>query len=65
LIFFEEQKNKLKIHYVGGYEDYLYKGNSQLHIFMRDIKVLDEYRVVDGGHIAYFRQYCSYTKAEK
>jgi S-formylglutathione hydrolase FrmB len=33
-----------------GDDDFLYKGNSQLHIQMRDLGIPHEYRVRQGGH---------------
>ena len=33
-----------------GDDDYLYKGNSTLHILLRDLNIPHEYRVRDGGH---------------
>ena len=33
-----------------GDDDFLYKGNSTLHILLRDLKIPHEYRVRDGGH---------------
>ncbi len=33
-----------------GDDDFLYKGNSTLHIIMRDLKIPHEYRVRDGRH---------------
>jgi S-formylglutathione hydrolase FrmB len=33
-----------------GDDDFLYKGNSSLHIKMRDLKIPHEYRVRQGGH---------------
>jgi len=33
-----------------GDDDFLYKGNSQLHIQMRDLGITHEYRVRQGGH---------------
>lgn len=33
-----------------GDDDFLYKGNSTLHILMRDLNIQHEYRVRDGGH---------------
>lgn len=50
----EEQKGKVKLYFVIGDDDYLYKGNSLLHILMKDLEIPHEYRVVDGGHGEYF-----------
>lgn len=33
-----------------GDDDFLYKGNSTLHIVLRDLKIAHEFRVRDGGH---------------
>jgi enterochelin esterase-like enzyme len=33
-----------------GDDDFLYRGNSELHKLMRDLKIPHEYRVRDGGH---------------
>ncbi len=33
-----------------GDDDFLYKGNSALHVLLRDLKVPHEYRVRDGSH---------------
>ena len=33
-----------------GDDDFLYRGNSDLHILMRNLKISHEYRVRDGGH---------------
>lgn len=33
-----------------GDDDFLYKGNSALHVLMRDKQIKHEYRVRDGGH---------------
>lgn len=33
-----------------GDDDFLYKGNSTLHIIMRDLEIPHEYRVRNGGH---------------
>lgn len=39
-----------------GDDDFLYKGNSALHVILRDRKIPHEYRVRDGGHNwAYWR----------
>ena len=46
---------KTKIQIVIGDEDYLYRGNSELHIMMNDKKIFHEYRVVDGKHFEYFK----------
>ena len=46
----EEQKNQVQFYIDIGDDDYLYKGNSILHIMMRDANIDHEYRVRDGGH---------------
>lgn len=33
-----------------GDDDFLYKGNSTLHIVLRDLKIPHEFRIRDGGH---------------
>ena len=33
-----------------GDDDFLYKGNSAMHVKMRNLEILHEYRVRDGGH---------------
>ena len=33
-----------------GDDDFLYKGNSALHVKMRDLEIPHEYRVKDGAH---------------
>ncbi|MHB8339459.1 MAG: alpha/beta hydrolase [Ignavibacteriaceae bacterium] len=33
-----------------GDDDFLYKGNSALHVLLRDLNIPHEYRVRDGGH---------------
>jgi S-formylglutathione hydrolase FrmB len=33
-----------------GDDDFLYKGNSAIHVLLRDLKIPHEYRVRDGGH---------------
>lgn len=34
-----------------GDDDFLYKGNSELHVKMREMNIPHEYRVRDGGHV--------------
>jgi S-formylglutathione hydrolase FrmB len=52
-------KEKLKSirYYIDcGDDDFLYKGNSALHLKMRDLEIPHEYRVRDGGHVwSYWR----------
>lgn len=44
------QKRKVKFYIDCGDDDFLYKGNSALHVLMRDKGVTHQYRVRDGGH---------------
>lgn len=44
------QKNQVRFYIDCGDDDFLYKGNSMLHVLMRDCGVRHEYRVRDGGH---------------
>jgi enterochelin esterase-like enzyme len=46
----EAQKNKVRFYIDCGDDDFLYKGNSTLHILMRDLNIPHEYRVRQGGH---------------
>ena len=46
----EEQKKSVRFFLDCGDDDHLYKGNSLLHIAMRDKNIPHEYRVKDGGH---------------
>lgn len=52
-------KEKLKSirYYIDcGDDDFLYKGNSSLHVKMRDLEIPHEYRVRNGGHVwSYWR----------
>jgi enterochelin esterase-like enzyme len=45
-----EQVEQVKFYIDCGDDDFLYKGNSTLHIVMRDRNISHEYRVKDGGH---------------
>lgn len=45
-----EQVRKVKWYIDCGDDDFLYKGNSLLHIAMREKQIPHEYRVRDGGH---------------
>ncbi|NME71374.1 alpha/beta hydrolase [Flammeovirga aprica] len=45
-----EWNNKLRWYIDCGDDDFLYEGNSKMHILMRDKKIPHEYRVRDGGH---------------
>ncbi|MDR3285935.1 MAG: esterase family protein [Prevotellaceae bacterium] len=56
----DDKKKSVKFYIDCGDDDFLYCGNSTLHIVMRDLKVDHEYRVRDGAHSwAYWRQ-CLY-----
>ncbi len=45
------KERKIVRYYIDcGDDDFLYKGNSMLHIFMRDKNITHEYRVRNGGH---------------
>jgi len=46
----EEQKTKVRFYLDCGDDDFLYKGNSTLHILMNDQKIPHEFRVRDGIH---------------
>lgn len=46
----EEQKNAVRWYIDCGDDDFLYEGNSLLHIVMRKNNIPHEYRVRDGGH---------------
>lgn len=46
----EEQKKSVRFYLDCGDDDFLYKGNSFLHIAMRDVNIPHEYRVRNGGH---------------
>jgi len=46
----EEQKKAVRFYLDIGDDDFLYKGNSLLHISMRDLKIPHEYRVRNGEH---------------
>ncbi|GLB50489.1 alpha/beta hydrolase [Neptunitalea lumnitzerae] len=46
----EEDKGQVKLYIDIGDDDYLYKGNSTLHIVMKDLDIPHEYRVRNGGH---------------
>ncbi len=45
-----EELNKVRWYIDCGDDDFLYKGNSTLHMIMRDRKIDHEYRVRDGSH---------------
>jgi enterochelin esterase-like enzyme len=46
----DDRKNDVKYFLDCGDDDFLYKGNSTLHILMRERNVPHEYRVRNGGH---------------
>lgn len=46
----KEQKNAVRFRIDCGDDDFLYRGNSMLHITMRDNGIPHEYRVRNGGH---------------
>ena len=45
-----EEIKKVRYYIDCGDDDFLYKGNSTLHILMRDLSIDHEYRVRDGKH---------------
>jgi enterochelin esterase-like enzyme len=45
-----ENIRNLRFYIDCGDDDFLYKGNSTLHIILNDLEVAHEYRVRDGGH---------------
>ena len=46
----EDQKGQVRFYFDVGDEDFLYNGNSLMHILMRELNIPHEYRVRDGGH---------------
>ncbi|WP_093023751.1 alpha/beta hydrolase [Pustulibacterium marinum] len=46
----ESEKDDVAMYIDCGDDDHLYKGNSTLHIVLRDLKIPHEYRVRNGGH---------------
>jgi len=46
----KEQIEKVRFYIDCGDDDFLYKGNSALHVLLRDRQVKHEFRVRDGGH---------------
>lgn len=46
----DADKGKVKLYIDIGDDDYLYAGNSTLHMVLRNKKIPHEYRVRDGGH---------------
>jgi S-formylglutathione hydrolase FrmB len=52
----KEKLKSIRFYIDCGDDDFLYKGNSALHVKMRDLKIPHEYRVRDGGHVwSYWR----------
>jgi enterochelin esterase-like enzyme len=47
----ETQKQAVRFYLDCGDDDHLYKGNSLLHTYMRDLNIPHEYRVRNGGHV--------------
>ncbi len=45
-----DQLKSVRMYIDCGDDDFLYKGNSTLHILLRDMQIPHEYRVRDGGH---------------
>ncbi len=45
-----EKLKSVKMYIDCGDDDFLYNGNSRLHILLRDLKIPHEYRVRNGGH---------------
>ena len=46
----QEQKKEVRFYIDCGDDDFLYKGNSMLHILLRDHGIPHEFRIRDGGH---------------
>jgi enterochelin esterase-like enzyme len=46
----KEQLEKVRFYIDCGDDDFLYKGNSALHVLLRDKQIKHEYRTRDGGH---------------
>ena len=46
----DKEKDQVRIYLDIGDDDFLYKGNSLLHISMRDLNIPHEYRVREGRH---------------
>lgn len=46
----KEQLKSIRFYIDCGDDDFLYKGNSALHVKMRDLEIPHEYRVRNGGH---------------
>lgn len=52
----KEELESIRFYIDCGDDDFLYKGNSALHVKMRDLEIPHEYRVRDGGHVwSYWR----------
>lgn len=53
----EEQKNDVRWYIDCGDDDFLYEGNSLIHIAMREREIPHEFRIRDGGHTwTYWRE---------
>lgn len=51
-----EKLKSIRFYIDCGDDDFLYKGNSALHVKMRDLEIPHEYRVREGGHVwSYWR----------
>jgi len=46
----QEKIKRLRMYIDCGDDDFLYRGNSTLHILLKDMNIPHEYRVRDGGH---------------
>ncbi len=46
----KEQLKSIRFYIDCGDDDFLYKGNSALHVKMRDLEIPHEFRVRDGSH---------------
>ncbi len=46
----KDQIEKVRLYIDCGDDDFLYKGNSALHVLLRDKQIKHEYRTRDGGH---------------
>jgi S-formylglutathione hydrolase FrmB len=52
----KEKLKSIRFYIDCGDDDFLYKGNSALHVKMRDLEIPHEYRVREGGHVwSYWR----------
>lgn len=47
----KEKLKSIRFYIDCGDDDFLYKGNSALHVKMRDLEIPHEYRVRNGGHV--------------